>query len=133
MNSSLRIFKTSWFARFARTNGILPSVLRDAVAQAESGLIDANLGGGVIKQRVSRPGQGRSGGFRAVLVFRPGARAVFVYGFAKKDRADIRPDETRQFKKMAPYLLALSDDQIGELIAEGQLEEVVDDGEEVSE
>jgi len=36
--------------------------LCEAVERAESGLIDANLGGGLIKQRVARLGQGRSGG-----------------------------------------------------------------------
>ncbi len=133
MKSSIRIFKTAWFARFTRTNGISASVLRDAVARAERGLVDANLGSGVIKQRLPRPGDGRSGGFRAVLMFRSGERAVFVYGFAKRDRANLRPDETRQFKKMAPYVLGLSAGQINVLVQGGQLEEVVDDGAEVSE
>ena len=62
--SSVRIFKNKSFARFARKSGIADASLRKAVADAEKGLIDADLGGGVIKQRVARDGAGKSGGFR---------------------------------------------------------------------
>jgi hypothetical protein len=63
--------------------------LCEAVERAESGLIDANLGGGLIKQRVARLGQGRSGGYRAVVAYRRLGRAVFLYGFAKNERDNI--------------------------------------------
>ncbi|MHB8868985.1 MAG: type II toxin-antitoxin system RelE/ParE family toxin [Thermoleophilia bacterium] len=129
----MRVFKTAWFVRFTRTNGISATVLRDAVSRADRGLIDANLGSGVIKQRLLRPGDGRSGGFRAILLFRPDERAVFVYGFAKRDRANLRPDETKELKKMAPHVLGLSDYQINVLVRGGQLEEVMDDGAEAPE
>jgi hypothetical protein len=58
----LRIFKTRWLARFARREGISDASMAEAIARAERGLIDADLGGGLIKQRVARTGQGRSGG-----------------------------------------------------------------------
>ena len=79
----MRIFKNAWFERFARKQKIPDAVLRDAIRRAEQGLIDADLGGGVIKQRVARPGQGRSGGYRTLIVYRQAQRAFFVYGFAK--------------------------------------------------
>jgi hypothetical protein len=60
----MRVFKTLWFRRFARKEKVADSALCDAVARAERGLIDADLGGGLIKQRVWRPGSGRSGGYR---------------------------------------------------------------------
>ena len=66
----MRIFKNAWFERFARKQKIPDAVLRDAIRRAEQGLIDADLGGGVIKQRVARPGQGRSGGYRTLIVYR---------------------------------------------------------------
>jgi hypothetical protein len=56
-------------------------------------LVDANLGGGLIKQRVARPGQGRRGGFRNLMAYRAGAHTVFLYGFAKNERDNIGPDE----------------------------------------
>ena len=73
-------------------------ILVDAVARAEKGQVDADLGGGVIKQRIARPGRGKSGGYRTIIFFRRGARAVFAYGFAKSDRTNIDADEEKQFK-----------------------------------
>src|SRR6266436_7057973 len=84
----VRIFKSRWFERFARKEGIADAALRDAVSRAEKGQIDADLGGGVIKQRIARPGQGRSKGYRTIILFRHRARAFFVYGFAKNQRAN---------------------------------------------
>jgi hypothetical protein len=65
----------------------------EAVARAGQRLIDADLGGGVIKQRAARPGQGRSGGYRLLVAYRAKHRVVFLYGFAKRERENIEPDE----------------------------------------
>lgn len=72
---------------------------------AEVGLIDADLGGGVIKRRTARKGHGRSGGFRSIVLLRRGERAFLVYGFAKSDRGNIRRDELRAFRKLADEML----------------------------
>jgi hypothetical protein len=82
---AVRVFMNAWFGKFARKERISNVALCEAVSRAEAGLIDANLGGGVVKQRVARPGAGRSGGYRSLLFFRTGARAVFAFGFAKSD------------------------------------------------
>lgn len=119
-----RIFKTKWFHRFARKERLADSVLLEAVGRAENGQIDADLGGGVIKQRIARPGQGRSGGYRAVVLFRRGERAVFIYGFAKSERDNIRPDEEKEFKEAAKHVLALTEKQLSELVKEGSFVEV---------
>ena len=120
----LRIFKNAWFCRFARREKIKDAVLKEAIARAERGLIDADLGGGVIKQRLARPGQGRSGGYRSIIIFQKGERAFFVYGFAKSDRENIDPDEAAAFKKSAKAFFALSDKQIEILIKDRELSEV---------
>jgi hypothetical protein len=120
----MRIFQNSWFRRFSRREKIEPDVLIDAIARAERGIVDAELGGGVIKQRIARPGQGRSGGYRTIIVFRQGERAFFVYGFAKSGRDNITRDEAESFKQAAKELLALSDMQIEKLIANGGLMEI---------
>ena len=92
----MRTYKSRWFQRFARKEAIADAVLLEAVARAEKGQIDADLGGGVIKQRISRPGQGRSKGYRTIILFRRGTKAFFVYGFAKSQRANIEDDEKEQ-------------------------------------
>ena len=123
--NTLRIFKNAWFCRFARREKIKDAALKEAVARAEKGSIDAKLGGGVIKQRLARPGHGKSGGYRSIVIFRKGARAFFVYGFAKSDRENIDPDEAAVFKKSADVFFSLSEKQIEALLKEAALTEVL--------
>jgi hypothetical protein len=78
----------------------------------------------VIKQRVPRPGQGRSGGYRTIILFRRGTRAFFVYGFAKSRRANIDDDEKEQFRQAARYVLAVTEKQLAELLKRGDFTEV---------
>lgn len=118
------IYKTKPFARFAEKAEIDDAALCLAVAEAERGLVGANLGGGVIKQRIARRGQGKSGGFRTLIVFRAGLRSVFVYGFAKSARGNIDPSELAGLKKLAGELLALNEKAIGQLLEAGTLLEV---------
>jgi hypothetical protein len=122
--ATVRIFKSRWFQRFARKEGIADGVLREAVAQAEKGQIDADLGGGVIKQRIARPGQGKSRGYRTIILFRRGAKAFFVYGFSKSQRANIDDDEKEQFKEASKHVLALTEKQLAELLERGDFMEV---------
>ena len=128
MRSGLRAFKTKPFARFADREGIEDAALRDAVRRAGRGLIDADLGGGVIKQRIARRGQGRSGGFRAIVLFRRGERAFFVYGFAKNDRENLRRDELKAFRLLAGEMLELDEAGVGAALANGTIIEVGGDG-----
>jgi hypothetical protein len=82
----VRVFKTRLFARFAVRERIADASLMEAIERAERGLVDADLGGGVVKQRVARQGQGRRGGYRTLVAYRSGDFAVFLFGFAKSDR-----------------------------------------------
>jgi len=118
-----RIFKTKWFQRFARRERIEDATLVDAVARAETGQVDADLGGGVIKQRIARAGQGKSGGYRTIVVFRRGDRAVFMYGFAKSERENIRADEEKEFKEAAKHVLGLTEKELVELVKRGDFVE----------
>ena len=124
----MRIFKNAWFERFARKQKIQDRMLREAIRRAEQGLIDADLGGGVIKQRVARPGQGRSGGYRTLILYRQRHRAFFVYGFAKSQQANVSDEEVAAFKKAAQHVLDITDEQLSTLIANGQFSEVEHDG-----
>jgi len=123
----VRIFKNKPFARFARKADLGDAALCKAIDSVERGLVDADLGGGVIKQRIARRGGGKSGGFRAVILFRTRARAVFVYGFAKNERDNIGADELAAFRKLAGELLAYDDKAISKAIAAGVLTEVMCD------
>jgi len=119
-----RVFTTRWFQRFIRKEGIADATLLEAVARAEHGQIDADLGGGVIKQRIARPGQGKSSGYRTIIVFRHGDRAVFMYGFTKGEQENLRVDEEKTFKAAAKHILALTETQLTELVRAGDIVEV---------
>lgn len=118
--------------RFADKAGISDVALCRAVRDAERGLIAADLGGGVIKQRIARPGQGKSGGFRTLIVFRAGTRAVFVHGFAKNEKDNIAKDELFALKKLAAELLGYDNKTLTGVVASAVLLEVKCDEKTVS-
>ncbi|KAB2886466.1 MAG: type II toxin-antitoxin system RelE/ParE family toxin [Pseudorhodoplanes sp.] len=120
----MRIFKTKFFARYARRERIADDSLSGTVERAERGLIDADLGGGVIKQRVARTGQGRSGGYRILLALRSKDRAVFLYGFAKNERDNIDEDELTTLRELAAAWLEADVEAIDKAVADGILQEV---------
>jgi hypothetical protein len=97
----VRTFKTKLFDKFVRRERIANASLLEAIARAERGLVDADLGGGVIKQRVARQGQGRSGGFRTLIAYRAGDFAVFLFGFVKRDLDNIDDDELEVLQTIA--------------------------------
>lgn len=105
-------------------------VLRDAIRRANDGLIDADLGGGVIKQRVARPGQGKSGGYRTLILFRQGNRAVFAFGFAKNAQANISKADLALLKDAAVEALGWSGEELDRLVASGALVEIEDEHED---
>lgn len=129
----MRIFLTAWFERFAKRQGIEDSALYDAVFRADEGLIDADLGGGVIKQRIARRNEGRSRGFRSVIVFRRGDRAVFVYGFAKSDRGNLRRDELEAYRSFADEVLGYEEADLTKVVGSDKWRELEDDGKDVPE
>jgi hypothetical protein len=126
----VRIYKTKWVGRFVRREMIRDSELAEAVRRAVRGLADADLGGGIIKQRVARAGQGRSGGYRMLLAYRAGHRAVFLYGFAKNERENIEDDELQTLRDIGAAWLAADAQRMARAIKENALQEVHDDEED---
>lgn len=86
----------------------------------------------MIKQRVARPGQGKSGGFRILIVFRAGVRAFFVHGFGKNEKDNIGKDELVALKKLATELLGYDDKTMARVVASGTLVEVMCDEKAIS-
>lgn len=125
----MRIFKTRWFAPFTREERIADASLFEAIARAERGLIDADLGGSLIKQRVARQGQGRSGGYRVIIAYKARDRAVFLLGFAKSERENITPDELIHLRNLANNWLIAGSARIRTEIEHSNLQEVEHDEE----
>lgn len=120
----VRIFKTKALARFTKRERISDASLTEAIANAERGLVDADLGGGVIKQRVARVGQGKRGGYRMLIGFRSKHRAVFLFGFAKSEIDNIDDDQLATLREIAAAWFAADDMKISRAIADGLLIEV---------
>jgi hypothetical protein len=124
MGANLRIFQTRWFAKFARKEKIEVPRLQEAIERAELGKIDAELGGNLIKQRVARRGEGRSGGYRTLIAFRTPSRSIFLYGFAKNEKENISDEELDDLKKLSKLLLSYDDGELEKAIAAQELIEV---------
>lgn len=121
------VMKTRHFHRWAKKAGLLDNALLFAVSEMIKGLIDADLGGGVLKKRVALPGKGKSGGTRTLLATNRSDRWIFVSGFEKNERANISTKELEALKMLAGDLLALSPAQINEALDSGALLEVLDE------
>ncbi len=118
------VYKTKSFARFARNEGIGDRSLMQAIERADKGLVDADLGRDLIKQRVARQGQGRSGGYRVLIAYRRQSFSLFLYGFGKSDRDNLDAKELRIVQELAEIWLKASSTAIESALAIGHLIEV---------
>ena len=122
----MAIYKTRWFDRWARKQGLDAAALKQAVQEMTAGLYEADLGGGLLKKRIARPGQGKSGGFRTLVATNKANRWVFVFGFPKNERSNIDKDEAEALKKLVAHLLSLTPQALGKAQRAGELMEVDD-------
>ena len=123
----MRIFKTADFARWARKERLDDAALTAAVEEMRRGLIDANLGGGLLKKRVARHGGGKRGGYRVLVASNQRERWIVMLGFAKNERDNLDDDELDDLKLLARRYLALSEEALLQGLASGELREI-DDG-----
>jgi hypothetical protein len=121
----VRVFKINRFSRLAEKEGIKDNELKNIVSSVlETGQADAELGSGVYKIRIARPGEGKSCGYRAIVFFRSGERTFFHYIFAKSERDNISQKELKWFKELARYSLSMTDYEINKWLQSGKLLEI---------
>ena len=120
----MQAYKTRTFARWIKREGLADRDLRDALVEMQNGLVDARLGGGLIKKRIARAGQGKSGGYRVLVASNFGERWVFMFGFAKNERDNIDDDELKLIKRLAATLLSLSESDVRKALTAGELLEI---------
>jgi len=122
-----QVLLTKSFTRWARKIGLTDQAICNAVNEMKQGLIDADLGGHVVKKRVALPGQGKRGGARTLVATQLAERWFFLYGFSKNERASIDKDELKVLQEMAKDLLTLSEEKIAIALAAGEMTEVCHD------
>ena len=120
----MSIYKTRSFARWVKREGLADRDLCDAVVEMQKGLIDARLGGGLVKKRVARSGHGKRGGYRVILASNLGDRWVFMFGFAKNERDNVDDDELRLMKRLASAFLEMDDRMVKEALTSGEIVEI---------
>ncbi|WP_323011856.1 type II toxin-antitoxin system RelE/ParE family toxin [Castellaniella sp.] len=120
----LRVYKTRHFFRWMRKTDLTDDALYKAVQEMVQGLIDADLGGGVVKKRVGLAGRGKSGGARTLVATNKGNQWFFVFGFEKNERANISEQEKVTIQVLAQSLLSHTSEQLAAAIKDGALQEV---------
>jgi hypothetical protein len=118
------VYKTKVFIRWQGKQGLSDAALCAAIEEMKRGLFDADLGGGLFKKRIARPGQGKSGGYRTLIATNRNSRWIFVYGFAKNERSNIDKDEAEALKALTGYLMGLSQAALEKACRSGELTEV---------
>lgn len=122
-----RVFKTRHFSRWARKTDLTSDALCNAVSEMDAGLIDADLGGGVVKKRVALPGRGKRGGVRTLVATNRGNRWFFLFGFEKNERASISKKELEALQDIASDLLRLNSSQLDIHVKSEALQEICHD------
>lgn len=120
----MQVYKSKWFGKWADKEDLTDQDLSAAVKEMENGLIDADLGGHVVKKRVALQGQGKSGGARTLLAFKLGDKAFFMYGFAKNQQDNISAKELKALKAMAKQVLGYTPAQLKMVLNAGEFIEV---------
>jgi hypothetical protein len=124
------VYKTRWFNRWAQKQGLDDVSICAAVREMLGGLYDAELGGGLFKKRIARPGQGKRGGYRTLIASNKGDKWFFVFGFPKNERSNIDKGEEEALKRLATELLSLTSEALEIAKQENELIEVDCDAEE---
>jgi hypothetical protein len=122
----MRVFKNKWFNHWARKEDISDSVLLDAAEEIAAEKVEANLGGCLFKKRLSRTGSGKRGGYRVVVGYKkPNTeRIIFLYAFAKSDKANISTKEEAALSLVAEAFVSTGEQQLQGLLATGSIWEV---------
>jgi hypothetical protein len=121
---TVRVFKDCEFAAWAESEGLADEKLCEAAAEVENGLVNARLGGFLIKKRIGAPGGGKRGGFRTIIAHRQGDRLIFLHGFRKNEQDNISKKEKKALQKLGDQYMEYTGDRMSKLVSEGLIIEV---------
>ena len=122
-----RVFKTRHFIRWMRKTELSDLMLCNSVSEMMQGLIEADMGGFVVKKRIALPGRGKSGSTRTLIATNKGNRWFFLFGFEKNERANVSAKELEALQEIAIDLLKHSIVELDVLVASNYLLEICND------
>ncbi|MGR4844646.1 type II toxin-antitoxin system RelE/ParE family toxin [Rhizobium sp. LARHSG275] len=112
----MRVLKDLEFEDWAAEYNVTDAMLCDAAKEIEAGLVDARLGGFLLKKRVAAPGRGKRGSYRTIVGHRQGDRLIFVHGFAKNETDNITKKEKEALRKLCDVYMLADDKKLAEMI-----------------
>lgn len=121
MSEIAQVFVTKPFARWMRKSQVTHLDILGATEEMVLGLIDANLGGHLVKKRVALRGRGKSAGARTIVATKFEQRWIFLFGFEKNERSNIDASELKVLQELAASLLDLDQQAIAVAVGAGQL------------
>jgi hypothetical protein len=112
-------------------DAVLCAVAREVLA-GRLGAGEADLGSGLWKKRLARPGSGKSGGYRAIVAYRRPRedRVLFTFCFAKGAASTLTPAGHEALAGTASVFVGTTEAQLGALLAAGDVRGVMCDGDE---
>ena len=120
----MRVIQTKEFKKWSKSEKLSNQNLAKAISEIENGLIDANLGGGLIKKRVAIGSSGKSGGARTIIAYKKRIKAFFLHGFKKNEISNIDDSELKVLRRFGEVLMSRSNTDINLSIKINQLYEV---------
>lgn len=120
----MKIFKHRHFHQWVKSENLTDGDLKQVIDEIALGLHDGNLGSGLYKKRIPKPGRGKRGSYRTLLAFKEEERAFFVYGYAKNVKANISPVELAIYRDLSKTLLGADEKMLENMIKTGSVIEV---------
>ena len=120
----VRVFKDLEFDDWARRDGPTDRMPCEAAGEIEKGIVDARLGGFLLKKRVAAPGRGKRSGYRTILAHRQGDRLVFLHGYAKNEKNDITKKEKSALLKLGGVYMGYDEARLSRMVAKGLIVEI---------
>lgn len=120
----VRVLKDVEFNNWAIEYGVTDEMLCVAAKEIEDGLVEARLGGFLLKKRVAAPGRGKSGSYRTIVGHRQADRLIFVHGFAKNETDNIKRNEKAALRKLCDVYMGADDKKLAEMIKKNTILEI---------
>jgi hypothetical protein len=121
---TVRVFKDQEFHRWAAKEGLSDDDIAKAAKEIEAGLVEARLGGFLLKKRVAAAGRGKRGGHRTIVAHRQGGRLVFLHGFSKNEKANISSKEQAALRELGDYYMSLTDVALAKMVEDHSILEI---------